>query len=120
MINFLTVGLGGAIGAMCRYGLGLVSIKSNFPFMTLIINFTGALLIGFFVGLMMTKKDMDPKWVMFVKIGICGGYTTFSSLSLEVLDMFDDNHPFIAVAYAAVSVVSCVLGVWAGRKLVIG
>lgn len=119
-MNFLAVGLGGALGAMARYGLGTIPLKGGLPFMTFFINLTGAILIGFIVGLMMTKKDISPNVILFVKVGLCGGYTTFSTFSLEVLNMFDDNHPVLAVTYAVVSVITCVLGVWIGRKLVIG
>lgn len=119
-MNFLAVGFGGAIGAMARYGLGTIPLKGGFPFMTFFINLTGAVIIGFFVGLMMTKKDISPNLVLFVKVGLCGGYTTFSTFSLEVLNMFEDHHPIMAVLYAVISVVTCVFGVWIGRKLIMG
>ena len=119
-MNFLAVGIGGALGAMARYGLGTIPLRGGFPYMTFLINLSGAVIIGFFVGLMMTRKEMNPNLILFVKVGVCGGFTTFSTFSLEVLNMFEDHHPVIASAYAVVSVITCVLGVWIGRKLATG
>ncbi|MGF6375394.1 CrcB protein [Clostridiales Family XIII bacterium PM5-7] len=119
-MNFLAVGLGGALGALARYGLGTIPIKGGFPYMTFLINLTGAILIGAFVGLMMTKKEMNPNVILFVKVGLCGGYTTFSTFSLEVLNLFDEHRPVLAAVYAVVSVMTCIFGVWVGRKLVVG
>ena len=119
-MNYLVVALGGALGASVRYGLGNISIKDNFPYMTFVINVAGAVLIGLVVGLMMSKEDMNPYLILFAKVGVCGGFTTFSTFSLEVFDMLEDNHIFLGIVYAVASVVTCVAGVWLGRKLVIG
>lgn len=120
MIQFLIVGLGGAIGAMSRYGLGTIAIKMDFPLTTFLINFVGAVIIGLFAGLTMSRDDISPNTALFVKVGICGGFTTFSGFSLEVMNMFEDNHAILAIVYAIVSVVTCVIGVWLGRKFVLG
>lgn len=111
------VALGGAIGASLRYGLGLISIKGDFPYMTFVINVIGAVVIGFFTGVAMSRDDISPNTVLFIKVGLCGGFTTFSTFSLEIFNMFEDNHVIIGTFYAVTSVVTCVLGIWIGRKL---
>lgn len=116
-MNYLMVALGGAVGASLRYSLGLISIKDNFPYMTFIINVLGAIVMGFFVGITMSKEDVNPNTVLFVKVGLCGGFTTFSTFSLELFNMIEDNHIVIGFLYATLSVVTCVAGIWIGRKL---
>ncbi|MDO4270116.1 MAG: fluoride efflux transporter CrcB [Eubacteriales bacterium] len=114
MGRLLAVGLGGAVGALGRYGVSLLPLKSAFPVLTLLTNFFGALLIGLIVGL-----AEDGSWkadtVLFWKTGVCGGFTTFSTFSLEALTLLETGHAAQGAAYAAASVALCVLGVWLGR-----
>lgn len=111
---FLAVGLGGALGAMGRYGVSLLPLKSAFPYLTLLTNLLGALLIGLVVGLASDGK-MNPTLVLFWKTGVCGGFTTFSTFSLETLRLLEDGRTAAGLAYAAASVVLCVAGVWCGE-----
>ncbi|MEG0924656.1 MAG: fluoride efflux transporter CrcB [Anaerovoracaceae bacterium] len=113
-MTFLSVGLGGAVGSMARYGLGVLSVKWNIPLMTFMINITGAIVMGFIVGITMTRKDISSNTILFFKVGLCGGFTTFSALSLEVLNMLENNHILAGVTYALASMVTCVIGVWIG------
>ena len=81
MIECLVVGIGGFIGAICRYLMGLIPIKVTF-LNTMIINIIGAMVIGLVVALG-SKYSLDNRVILFLKTGICGGFTTFSNVSKE-------------------------------------
>lgn len=117
MLNCLTVGLGGFVGAVCRYLLGLIPLRNahGFPVMTLLINVLGAFAIGCIVGLAAKNTDLDPRVVLFLKTGICGGFTTFSTFALETTDLLGAGETFAAAAYVVLSVVLGVLAVLAGQ-----
>lgn len=112
-MEFLFVGAGGAIGAMLRYGISLTPYKGTFPILTLITNIIGAVLIGAIVGVAV-KKNWSANTVLFLKTGVCGGFTTFSTFSLEAHNLFQAGKPAMAVTYMVVSVVCCVAGVMIG------
>lgn len=122
MQNYIWVAIGGALGTTGRYWLsGLVArlIGETFPWGTLLINVTGSILIGFFATL--TGPDgrvfVGSTGRQFVMIGICGGYTTFSSFSLQTLNLMNDREWFYAGANILLSVALCLIGVWAGYML---
>ena len=117
MDKFLWVGLGGAIGSIFRYTLSLLPIKSSFPILTLITNLLGAFIIGVVVGLF-EKQYLSSQIHLFLKTGLCGGFTTFSTFSLETLTLLENDMIFIAIVYAFISVVGCVMGVYLGKMIV--
>lgn len=114
---YLLVGAGGALGAMLRYGLSLVSLRSSFPFMTFFTNVTGAVLIGFIVGTASRNTQMSQGLLLFLKTGLCGGYTTFSTFSLETLSLFEKKQYGTGCLYAGLSLAACIFGVWLGKIL---
>ena len=116
MTGFIFVGLGGALGAMLRYAISLVPYKNTFPLSTLIINIIGALLIGYITGLAV-KKDFSDNVILFLKTGLCGGFTTFSTFSLEAYNLFQSGNYGCAVLYILLSVIGCIIGVWCGMSL---
>ena len=116
MIRLIAVGLGGALGAMCRYALSLIPWKGAFPLLTLATNLAGALLIGVVTGIAEGRGGVKPNTLLFLKTGVCGGFTTFSTFSLEALTLMERGHRMYAVLYVMLSVASCVLGVWLGRR----
>ena len=116
MSAFLAVGLGGAFGAMGRYGISLLPLKSAFPWLTLLTNVLGALVIGFVVGVT-ADNTASPNTVLFWKTGVCGGFTTFSTFSLETLRLFESSQTVSGLLYAGASVVLCVLGVHIGELM---
>lgn len=116
-MNFLFVALGGAIGAMGRYAISLIPIKTEFPILTLITNIAGAVMIGFIVGIVSEKDDVSPTTVLFWKTGICGGFTTFSTFSLEAVKLLENKSFLSGGIYIALSLIGCIIGVWSGRKL---
>ena len=86
-MNLFAVGVGGALGAVCRYLIGQMISKlgNGFPLGTFAVNIIGCFAIGLIVGFVGKHNDFDPGFVLFLQTGICGGFTTFSTLSLESL-----------------------------------
>ena len=78
MKGFLFVGLGGALGAVLRYAISLFPYKGTFPVLTFITNVLGALLIGYIAGAA-ARRGLSRNLVLFLKTGVCGGFTTFST-----------------------------------------
>ncbi len=113
----IVVGTGGFIGAVCRYLIGMIPIKEVciFPIKTFIINITGCFLIGIVSALGMKTDLFNPKLILFLKVGICGGFTTYSSFALETTDLMKDGKMYLAAVYAALSIVLGVLAVFAGQ-----
>ena len=86
MTGLLCVGAGGALGAMGRYSLGLIPLGGELPLMTLLINFLGSVAIGAIVETSeLAAGALSREAVLFLKVGLCGGFTTFSTFSLETL-----------------------------------
>ena len=84
MTGFFFVACGGALGAAGRYAVSLLPVQAGFPVLTLVTNLLGAVLIGFVVGYG-SAGGMTPNQILFWKTGVCGGFTTFSTFSLEAL-----------------------------------
>lgn len=109
--NFLWVALGGALGSMLRYGFSLWI--PFFPWATMAVNFVGSLLIGLLVG-----KLEQGSWPFYLGIiGFCGGFTTFSTFSLDILKMLRGGDTMTALFYMAVSVAICLVAVAIGVKI---
>src|ERR1700733_9935454 len=88
----ITVAVGGSIGSVARYLVAMGSSKlfgDNFPWGGLIINVTGSFLIGAFVGLFATRWDLPQAFRIFLTVGICGGYTTFSTFFLDAWNVIE-------------------------------
>ncbi len=116
MLRFFIIGLGGAIGTILRYVMGGLDYRfSNgvFPVSTLIVNVTGSLAIGFFWGIV-DRFEISPNIRLFIFIGILGGYTTFSTFSLETFNFMRDGEYRIAFANVVLSVVLSIGAVFAG------
>jgi CrcB protein len=117
---YLWIALGAAIGGMARYGLsGVIGnwIGATFPWGTLIVNVTGCFVIG--IVNMLTGPDgsilVPINARLFMMVGICGGYTTFSSFSLESLNLMRNGEWLAVMAYMVSSIVFCTVGVWLGH-----
>ena len=116
---FLLVTAGGALGTAARYvlsGMAANAFGETFPWGTLIVNITGSFIIGFFFTL--TAPDgrlfVSGQTRQFVMTGFCGGYTTFSSFSLQTLNLMRDGEWMAAGGNVVGSVTLCMLGVWLG------
>ncbi len=117
MSGFIWVAFGGALGAVCRYAISLIPVKTTFPILTLVTNLIGAVLIGFIVGIVSNKQDVSANSVLFWKTGVCGGFTTFSTFSLEAFTLFENKAYVSGGIYIALSVLGCIAGVFIGKKL---
>lgn len=117
MTAYLYVGLGGALGAMMRYALSMVTVKTDFPMMTFFTNFLGAIVIGLVVGLAAEGRVRSDSLMLFLKTGFCGGFTTFSTFSLETLNLFENRNYGMGACYAGLSLICCVAGVWIGKGI---
>ena len=117
MTPFL-VFLGAGIGGVARYGVGrLLSTQSSaFPWNTLLVNVSGSLLITLFAAVA-TQKGLTPQVQAFLTIGICGGYTTFSSYSYETAVLIEEGQFGRAAAYSIASVVIALVAIFAGFML---
>ena len=121
-LAYLWVAIGGAIGSMGRYWVsGFVSDhhRGTFPLGTLIINVTGSFIIGFLASMTETESRTmtSPGYRQFFMVGICGGFTTFSSFSLETLRRLQDGDWLSAGANVILSVTLCLIAVWLGYLL---
>ena len=117
---YFWVMLGCALGGGARFaisGLAANHIGATFPWGTLIVNVTGSLIIGFFATLAGPDGRMfvGTEGRQFVMTGVCGGYTTFSSFDLQTLNLVGDGEIALAAGNVGVSVVCCLLAVWAGH-----
>lgn len=124
MGGVLLVGAGGAIGAMARYGVSLAVGRAwgvGFPLATLLINIVGSLAMGLLVGWF---ARMLPSWAvegrLFLAIGVLGGFTTFSSFSLDVVALIERGEIAQGAAYAALSVVVSVAALYLGLLMTRG
>ena len=120
MVTYLWVAVGSALGGMARHWCTIVAAKwlgTEFPWGTLLINILGS----FVIGLFFTLTGVDGRFEVptdakaFVMVGICGGYTTFSSFSLQTLALAQEGQWVRAGGYIVASVVLCLLGVWLGH-----
>lgn len=116
-MSFLAVAAGGAIGAVGRYAISLIPVKTGFPVLTLITNILGAVLIGFVAGIASEHGEVPQNTVLFWKTGVCGGFTTFSAFSLEAFNLLEKKSYFAGGTYILMSVLFCILGILCGRKL---
>lgn len=122
MQAYLWIGIGGALGSMARYWCAVTAARlfgEAFPWGTLFINVLGSLIIGLFASLTgpVGRYVVDDNWRLFVMVGLCGGYTTFSAFSLQTLILMQDGEWLYAGAYVVASVVICLVAVWLGHAL---
>ncbi len=120
-MSYLLVFLGGGLGAALRHGINIGTprlLGSGFPWSTFLINVTGSLVMGLLAGWLAFKGDASQSWRLFLTTGILGGYTTFSTFSLDVAVLYERGDIALAAAYGIGSVVLSVAGLFAGLWLV--
>ena len=122
MLAYFWIAIGGALGSVSRYWLsGLVAARygETFPWGTLAINVTGSFVIGFLAALTEPggRRLLGPSAQQFLMYGVCGGYTTFSSFSLQTLNLLHDREWLYAGGNILLSVALCLVAVWLGWLL---
>lgn len=117
MIDCLIVAAGGAIGAVLRYLAGILPLGSEggFPVKTFLVNITGCFVIGLAAALAAKQLADSPRTVLFLKVGICGGFTTFSSFALETGGLMEKGSYLTAAAYVTLSAALGIAAVFAAE-----
>jgi CrcB protein len=120
--SYISVALGSIVGAVARFLVSVLFVSQfgdGFPWGTLFVNVTGSFVIGFYAAL--TGPDgrlfVSARQRLFVMVGICGGYTTFSAFSLETLRFVQSGNAHTALIYLLVSAVTWIASVWLGHAL---
>ncbi|MEH6527504.1 MAG: fluoride efflux transporter CrcB [Sneathiella sp.] len=121
MNMFLSVALGGAIGACARYGVAQIMLRymgPGYPYGTVFVNVFGSLLMGVLIELMVLRWSPSPELRVFLVTGLLGAFTTFSAFSLDVALLIEKGATLSAVGYILLSVILSVAGLFAGLHLV--
>lgn len=119
--SLFIAGLGGFIGTVLRFWVSRfiqVSFDTVFPWGTFLVNILGSLLIGIFFGLSERGNIMSPEWRVFLTVGLCGGFTTFSSFSYDALLLIQSKEILRVVLYASLSFFLGLVAVFTGRLMI--
>jgi fluoride exporter len=122
-MGFLIVFIGGGIGAALRHGFNLAFARlfgTAFPYATLFENASGSIVMGVLVALFAFRSGIPHHWQLFLTTGILGGYTTFSTFSLDVAVLYERGEIGLAALYVLLSVVLSIGGLFGGLALVRG
>jgi len=120
-MTYVWVALGGALGSMARYAFGVYAgrwLGTAFPWATLLINIGGSFLIGVLAESFALRWDASQSTRVFLVVGICGGYTTFSTFSLDVITLVNRGATLAAGLYVVASVACALAALYAGLHLV--
>lgn len=119
MLNILAIFIGGGLGSLSRYGISIMlrTYSMDFPFATLLVNIIGSLILGFTIALFWNKAHLNDTVRLAIAVGFCGGLTTFSTFSWETFDLIKNGEFILAVIYALISVLTCILAVSLGAFL---
>ena len=115
--NLLIVGAGGALGSIARFLIYFIFSKNIFSANTLIINITGSFIIGILYALSLKQNAVAETTLLFLVTGICGVYTTFSTFSLENIQLLQSGKILTAILYSLSSLAGGLLACWLGYKL---
>jgi CrcB protein len=120
-MGYVLVFVGGGLGSMLRHAVNVGAARMfgfGFPFGTFIVNVTGSLVMGLIAGWFALRGDASQSWRLFLTTGILGGYTTFSSFSLDAALLYERGAVGLAALYVAASVVLSIAGLFAGLWIV--
>ena len=117
-MKYLWVGLGGCLGSIARYALGVwiyERVGTRFPYGTFVINMTGCFLIGLTLAVLDARAALPAAWRQAVPIGFIGAYTTFSTFEYETLRAAQQGQSAVAAGYLLLSIVVGFAAVWIGQ-----
>lgn len=118
LLNCFFVGCGGFVGSVLRYLCGFLHFEGTaFPVTTLGINIFGSFLIMFIAGIFLHQTALSEQWQLLLRVGLCGGFTTFSTFSAETLNLIEQGNYALAAAYATASVVLCLGAAFLGEAV---
>jgi len=115
--SLIYIACGGAVGAVLRYGasLGVYALFGRgFPYGTLFVNVTGSLMMGFLSIVLLDRLDISPEWRAAILVGLLGSFTTFSTFSIETLNLLEQGDIVRAILNMGLSVGICIMAVWLG------
>jgi fluoride exporter len=119
-MNWIAVAVGGAVGSLLRYALSLVANQPGWPYGTWLVNIVGSFCIGIFAVWGKERGVLSPELYLLFATGLMGGFTTFSTFSLEVVTFWMEGQYSRGIAYVLTSVVasllSCGAGIWLARQ----
>lgn len=119
LLQLLLVGIGGCIGAIMRYSITrwLISTAVTFPFATLLVNVLGSFLLGLFATWIMHKTAIEGELRLLIQVGLFGALTTFSTFSLDTLNLLNSGQLLKAMLNVLLNVTLCLVAVWLGSLL---
>ena len=120
MMDCIAVGFGGMIGSILRYLAGKIPVSSasGFPYKTMTINIAGAFVLGLISAWAAKNQEVSPRLVLMLKVGVCGGFTTFSTFAYESNTLSTGGKTGLALLYILVSVSMGILAVYGGQQLI--
>ena len=119
-MNFLYVFIGGGIGSICRYSVGLITeryVSMVFPLSTFVSNLISCVILGFLIAMFMVKTDLDHGLKLFLVVGFCGGFSTYSAFTWEIFSLLKSGNLPVLLAYLFASLLICLVGFYAGYHL---
>lgn len=119
MKTFLMIFLGGGCGASLRFAIGRFTptlTKYHFPIITFSINILACFIMGYLYAVFLDRANMDPALKLALTVGFCGGFSTYTAFSLELLEMFKSQQVFAGIIYITGTIIIGVLAVWLGVK----
>ena len=116
---YLFVALGGALGSGLRYFLSnKINCGGDFPLATLIINVVGAFFLAI-IAFYAEKNKLDPRLILFLKVGFCGGFTTFSTFAFEIFNLEKNGNLMLSIFYALISIILSLIAIYFARVLIL-
>ena len=114
-MRFIWVGVGGAVGSVLRYAIGLTARQSSFPWATLSINIAGSFILGLFLTWALGRLPITI--TAPISVGVLGGFTTFSTFAWEALFLSRSGRTGLAIFYVVLSVAGGMVAAWVGYRL---
>ena len=118
-MNAFAIFIGGGLGSLCRYGISrwLGTPESGFPIATLVANLLSCLVLGWAWLYLSKQQQLSETWRQMIMVGFCGGFSTFSTFSLESFRLLQNGQWGLCLLYVSVSILGCLMVLWGLSKL---